>query len=416
MVPVAPAGKDYARTCFVIMPYGVCDVGPRRVNFDRVYDTIFKPAIRRIRLDGGSMIPVRADEPKHSRVLILEMIRDLLQSRLAIAEVSTENGNVYWEVGMRHLAVRSGTVLLGLKRRIIPFDIAPIMVNQYADTPPRAAEESVGAIAAVLRATLRKNEVDSPAFIGARRVAALIGTPEAPTPLGDAVADAELAVLGGASKDAASLYSKVVALAPDQPLLHQRQGTLYMQAGNRARAEESFLKVLAIDPANGDARRVLADLHQGRQAHLIAPDPLESPLLQGLVMKGIVNPLMMASAGSRDIDVSIFTGRHKPGEYFSTVRVIGDPTANVSPIREVLARHGFSSTPVAVAVPEANRTIYTFDGMSAERTQLQSAIGGLAQDLRSVPGVGKIDIGGKVGGGGKFGGGGSGTGGDFGGW
>jgi hypothetical protein len=36
-------------------------------------------------------------------------------------------------------------------------------------------------------------------------------------------------------------------------------------------------------------------------------------------------------------------------------------------------------------------------------------IRGLAQDLRSVPGIGKIDIGGKFGGG-------SGIGGDFGGW
>jgi hypothetical protein len=37
MGPATHADEQYARTCFVIMPYGVRDVGARRVNFDRVY-------------------------------------------------------------------------------------------------------------------------------------------------------------------------------------------------------------------------------------------------------------------------------------------------------------------------------------------------------------------------------------------
>jgi hypothetical protein len=402
MDPATHADEQYARTCFVIMPYGVRDVGARRVNFDRVYESIFKPAIRRIRLDCGAMIPARADEAKHSRVLILQMIRDLLRSRLAIAEVSTPNQNVYWELGMRHNAVRSGTVLLRLKRTVIPFDIAPIMVNEYADIPPDAADVSIGAIAGVLRATLRKNEVDSPAFIGARHLATLIGAPEAPTPLGEAVAEAELAVLGGAPQDAASLYSKVLALAPDQALLHQRQGTLFMQSDEPELAEQSFLKVLTIDPGNGDARRVLADLHQRRPTHLIAPDPLESPFLKTLVMKQrTFDPnQLVASASAQGIDVSIFVGSRGLGNYHSMVHVIAEPTYKVSPIQKVLARHGYSSPFVALEMPETNRTIYTFDATSANRTQLRASIGGLAEDLRSVPGVGKIDVGGGFGGGG----------------
>jgi len=111
MARSASVTDRYARSCFVIMPYGTRDVGARAVNFDRIYEEIFKPAIRRVRVDGKTMIPVRADEAAHSRVLVHAMVRDLLSCRLALAEVSTNNQNVFWELGLRHGAVESGTVL-----------------------------------------------------------------------------------------------------------------------------------------------------------------------------------------------------------------------------------------------------------------------------------------------------------------
>jgi hypothetical protein len=130
----------YARSCFVIMPYGTCVVGARKVNFDRVYEEIFKPAIRRVKVDGKTMIPVRADEAAHSRVLVHAMVRDLLSWRMALAEVSTNKQNLFWELGLRHGAVESGTVLERLKGCPIPFDIAPVRVSEYADRPWQAAQ------------------------------------------------------------------------------------------------------------------------------------------------------------------------------------------------------------------------------------------------------------------------------------
>jgi hypothetical protein len=100
---------DYARSCFVIMPYGVRDTSTRRVDFDRIYEQIFKPAIRRVRIDGRTMIPLRADKRLESRILIPTMMRHLLSSRLAVVEITTENRNVHYELGLRHVAVRSGT-------------------------------------------------------------------------------------------------------------------------------------------------------------------------------------------------------------------------------------------------------------------------------------------------------------------
>lgn len=110
------AETTYARTCFVIMPYGRRQVGKKKpIDFDRIYENIFRPAIRHVRVNGKSLIALRADKPSHSRILIHRMVQAILRSRLVLAEVSTPNRNVWWELGVRHGAVRSGTVLLRLK-------------------------------------------------------------------------------------------------------------------------------------------------------------------------------------------------------------------------------------------------------------------------------------------------------------
>jgi hypothetical protein len=233
---------------------------------------------------------------------------------------------VYWELGTQNNAVRSGTVLLRLKRTVIPFDIAPIMVNEYADIPPNAADVSISAIAAVLWATLRKNEVDSPAFIGARDLATLIGAPEAPAPLCEAVSEPELA---GVGQGAAGC--RLVVLQSSCP--RARSGAApstpgyFVYAVGQARACGAIVpEGMTIDPGNGDARRVLADLHQRRRTHLSAPDPLKSPFPKTLVMKErTFDPnQLVASSSAQGIDVSIFAGSRGLGNYHSMVHVIAD--------------------------------------------------------------------------------------------
>ena len=54
---------DYTKTCFVIMPFGTKPVGKHKVNFDRIYEEIFGPAIGAVALsEGGKLRPVRTDK------------------------------------------------------------------------------------------------------------------------------------------------------------------------------------------------------------------------------------------------------------------------------------------------------------------------------------------------------------------
>jgi hypothetical protein len=44
---------NYLKVCFVIMPFGKKKVGNKEVDFDYIYDIIFKPAISEVVLPEG---------------------------------------------------------------------------------------------------------------------------------------------------------------------------------------------------------------------------------------------------------------------------------------------------------------------------------------------------------------------------
>src|SRR5690348_11686443 len=96
---------DYRRICFVIMPFGPKPVGERQVNFDTIYDEVFKPAIASVPLpEGGFLEPRRTDHDFFTGDITLEMFRYLEYSRFALADISGLNANVLYELGVRHRA------------------------------------------------------------------------------------------------------------------------------------------------------------------------------------------------------------------------------------------------------------------------------------------------------------------------
>lgn len=74
---------DYTKTCFVIMPFGTNPVGKHKVNFDRIYENIFEPAIAAVRLpEGGRLRPARTDKDFFAGDIGQAMFDYLNQSRL----------------------------------------------------------------------------------------------------------------------------------------------------------------------------------------------------------------------------------------------------------------------------------------------------------------------------------------------
>src|SRR6476469_2296530 len=98
--------------CFMVMPFGVKDPratapAPARVNFDVLWEKALRPG-----LDGLGYQPVRADQDLGA-LIIAEMLERLYFSDLVIADVTIPNGNVYYELGIRHAARDKGCVMVG---------------------------------------------------------------------------------------------------------------------------------------------------------------------------------------------------------------------------------------------------------------------------------------------------------------
>src|SRR5438128_283200 len=86
-------------------------------DFDKVY-RVFQRAVRLAGLN-----PIRADE-QHGGVIHAEMFRALREAKVVVADLSLENGNVYYEVGVRHALRTSGTILVCRSGTKLPFDLS----------------------------------------------------------------------------------------------------------------------------------------------------------------------------------------------------------------------------------------------------------------------------------------------------
>jgi tetratricopeptide (TPR) repeat protein len=160
--------EELERTCFVIMPFGEKVVGEKKVDFTAIYKKIFEPAIGEVKTpEGQPLIAKRTDMDAFSGSINQEMFEYIMYSRLAFADISGFNPNVFYEIGARHSAQESGTVLFRQVGHAIPFDITTIKVFEYAYEDEKA-EASRGFITSVVSETLKRNRLDSPVRLALR--------------------------------------------------------------------------------------------------------------------------------------------------------------------------------------------------------------------------------------------------------
>lgn len=107
--------------CFVLMPFGTKpfpDGTGRTYDFDKVYRVVIQRAVRE-----AGMVPVRADERIGPALIHSEMFRDLRDRAVVLADLSLDNPNVFYELGIRHVMSSNGTVLICRRGSALPFDV-----------------------------------------------------------------------------------------------------------------------------------------------------------------------------------------------------------------------------------------------------------------------------------------------------
>ncbi len=110
--------------CFIIMPIADPE-GYDKGHFKKVYEDIFKVAC-----DNSGFHAIRADEVQQTNLIHLDILQKLIDSPMAICDLSSRNPNVLFELGLRQ-AFDKPTVLVQECGTPKIFDISPLRYTEY---------------------------------------------------------------------------------------------------------------------------------------------------------------------------------------------------------------------------------------------------------------------------------------------
>ena len=149
--------------CFVLMPFGKKpDTSGMVIDFDAVYQDLIAPAVALADMD-----PLRADEEMAGGIIHKPLFERLIFCEYAVADLTTANASVFYELGVRHAVRPWSTILLFSKGgNQLPFDVAPLRALPYvlgADGRPVEINPTRSVIAARLHEA-RKAQTDSPIY------------------------------------------------------------------------------------------------------------------------------------------------------------------------------------------------------------------------------------------------------------
>lgn len=108
--------SDWQKICFYITPIG-SDDSEERKHSDLFLSSLVQPALEEL-----GLTVVRADQIGDAGMITTQVLEYLKRSRLAIADLSYLNPNVFYEVALRH-ALRLPVVQLIRKLDRLPFDV-----------------------------------------------------------------------------------------------------------------------------------------------------------------------------------------------------------------------------------------------------------------------------------------------------
>jgi hypothetical protein len=106
-------------TCFVIQPFD-------GAQFDKRYQDIVEPAI-----EAANLIPYRVDQDDSVIIPIDDIEAGIRNARICIAEISSDNPNVWYELGYALACKKNVILLCSEDRKKFPFDIQHRIVLRY---------------------------------------------------------------------------------------------------------------------------------------------------------------------------------------------------------------------------------------------------------------------------------------------
>lgn len=136
---------DATDTCFVMMPFGD--------PLGKYYSLVYEHAVRK-----AGLKPVRADNEIFGTGKIIDQIwKGISESKVLIAELTTRNPNVFYELGLAH-ALQKPVVLVSSNEEDVPFDLKHIRVIYYDVYDPFWGDKLIDKIAENILSALNNPE------------------------------------------------------------------------------------------------------------------------------------------------------------------------------------------------------------------------------------------------------------------
>ncbi|MCZ6703952.1 MAG: hypothetical protein O6940_13050 [Ignavibacteria bacterium] len=132
--PKEESGQD---TCFVISPIGKPGT-ERHTKFKDVLEYIIKAAVK---VSGYNLQVLRADDIDRAGSFIKDILESLYDSYVVIADLTEQNPNVFYELGVRH-ALSPRTILIAQSIDDIPSDQREYRTIVYDTSAKGAADFS----------------------------------------------------------------------------------------------------------------------------------------------------------------------------------------------------------------------------------------------------------------------------------
>lgn len=158
-------------SCFVIIGFGkktsYANGKARVLDLDQTYSLLLKPVFDSLNIDC-----YRAIDKNLNASIDKVMLQEIKNADIAIADISTLNANVMWELGVRHSLKPNHTIMICEKEQMtsIPFDINHFVVHQYTHSeegiPYMEVERFRTVLSNLVKGLLEQNPplTDSPVF------------------------------------------------------------------------------------------------------------------------------------------------------------------------------------------------------------------------------------------------------------
>jgi hypothetical protein len=152
------------KTCYVSMPFGRKEnrESGGTIDFDHIYQSAISPAV----IEAG-LTPVRGDELEFGAIVHKTLLEAVIGCDLFIADLTTANPNVMYELGIRHALRRGATVLVSSMTTRPAYDISYARIlfyslNQVGQLDDSEATRIRDTLAATIKQGIARS--DSPVF------------------------------------------------------------------------------------------------------------------------------------------------------------------------------------------------------------------------------------------------------------